>query len=60
MIDSIGGAAENAKGTFGTDLLLGTLLFSGGAVDLALELFFSGESGGVFLGILEVVGLLAG
>ena len=60
LIDSTGGAAENAKGTFGTDLLLGTLLFSGGAVDLALETFFSGESGGVFLGILEVVGLLAG
>ena len=58
---STGGAAENANGTLGTDLLLGTLLFSGGAVDLALlGFFFSGESGGVFLGILEVVGLLTG
>ena len=56
-MDSTGGAAENANGTFGTDLLLATLLFSGGAVDLALVAFFRGESGGVFLGILDVVGL---
>ena len=49
-MDSTGGAAENAKGTFGTDLLRGNLRFSGGAVDLARVVFFRGESGGVFLG----------
>ena len=75
-MDSTGGAAENANGTFGTDLLRGTLRFSGGATDLARWFFFRGESGGVFLGtksfvirneisflylgILEVVGLLTG
>ena len=49
-MDSTGGAAENANGTFGTDLLRGTLRFSGGATDLARWFFFRGESGGVFLG----------
>ena len=49
-MDSTGGAAENAKGTFGTDLLRGNLRFSGGALDLARVVFFRGESGGVFLG----------
>ena len=56
---SMGGATENAKFDFGTDLLRGILFFSLGAVDLARGAFLRGESGGVFLGILELETLLA-
>ena len=44
-----GGARENAKFDFGTDLLRGIRLFSVGAEDRARGAFFRGESGGVFL-----------
>ena len=54
-----GGARENANVDFGTDLLLGSRFLSWpGAVERALGAFFSGESGGVFRGILELTGLL--
>ena len=55
---STGGAAENANGTFGTDLLRGNLRFSGGAVDLDRLVFFKGESGGVFLRTIIFIFLL--
>ena len=58
FIDSTGGATENANVDFGTDLLRGIRLFSVGAEDLARGVFLRGESGGVFLGILELMILL--